>query len=201
MKRVRRRSAVFLDRDGVINQKLADGEYVTSWEEFHFLPGAQSAIRCLNELGFLVIVVSNQRGIARGVLTERVLQEIHEKMKRELERAGARIDGLFYCPHDDADQCACRKPQPGMLLDAAQSLDIELSSSWMIGDARSDIEAGRNAGCRTILIGQTHGKTSNGGGRPDLRFGSLAEAVKHLKRLKSRGPESRTDTTCGQPDA
>ena len=117
--------AVFLDRDGVINRKL-ENDYVKSWDEFHFLPDVIEAIKALNEKGlpsseakgYLVIVVTNQRGIARGLMTEKDLEEIHRRMLRELQRHGARIDDIFYCPHDIKDNCNCRKPQPGMLIQA-----------------------------------------------------------------------------------
>ena len=142
--------AVFLDRDGVINQKL-ENDYVKSWKEFHFLPGVMEAIRAINDKGYLVIVVTNQRGIARGLMTEEDLQEIHRKMYKELQKHGAHIDDIFYCPHDILENCTCRKPKPGMLIEAQRKWSIDLTKSYIIGDSQSDIEAGQKVGCRGIL--------------------------------------------------
>jgi len=114
------RRAVFLDRDGVINRKAPEGDYIKSWSEFEILPCVDSAIKRLNEESFLVIVISNQRCIARGIITEDELNEIHEKMKEELAKKGAIIDDIYYCPHDIKDRCSCRKPQPGLLLKAVR---------------------------------------------------------------------------------
>ena len=177
--------AIFLDRDGVINKKAPEGDYVKNWDEFQFLPGVKEAIRKLNEKGFLVIVVSNQRGIAKGVMTEDDLKEIHNRMKEELRKEGAVIDGIYYCPHDIEDHCGCRKPEPGMLLKAAREHDIDLGRSWMIGDSESDIKAGRRAGCKTILIGSSPLNDTSEGIEPDLMAKSLAEAVDKLPRKGS----------------
>ena len=176
--------AVFLDRDGVINKKAPGGDYVKNWDEFQFLPGVKKAIRKLNRERFLVIVVSNQRGIAKGVMTEDDLKEIHVKMKEELRKERAVIDGIYYCPHDIEDHCGCRKPQPGMLLKAAREHDIDLGRSWMIGDSESDIEAGKRAGCKTILIGSSPLNDTSEGIEPDLVTKSLPEAVEKLLGYK-----------------
>jgi histidinol-phosphate phosphatase family protein len=144
--------AVFLDRDGVINRSPAEGEYVTRWEDFHFLPGAAEAISLLDRAGWSVIVISNQRCVATGLLTIAELETIHRRMREELARCGARLDGIYYCPHDKEPPCACRKPSPGMLLTAAREHQIDLSASWMVGNSDSDIEAGKRAGCHTIRI-------------------------------------------------
>ncbi len=144
--------AAFLDRDGVINQNAPNGGYTTRWEDFHFLPGVPEAIDLLNRASFLVIVATNQRGVAKGLLTLAALEEIHRKMTAQLAAAGARIDNIYYCPHGVDQPCACRKPAPGMLLAASQAHRIDLPNSWMIGDSVSDVEAGRQAGCKTIAI-------------------------------------------------
>lgn len=149
--------AVFLDRDGVINQKGPDGEYVTRWEDFHFLPGVIEAIARLNKAGFCVVIVTNQRCVAKGLLTEEALELLHRRMTDQLARAGATIDAIYYCPHELEPPCCCRKPAPGMLLEAARSRNLDLAASWMIGDSNSDIQAGKNAGCRTArLSGMNH---------------------------------------------
>jgi D-glycero-D-manno-heptose 1,7-bisphosphate phosphatase len=144
--------AVFLDRDGVINRRVAEGEYVTRWEDFHFLPGVAEAISLLDRAGWSVIVISNQRCVAKGLLTIAELEAIHQKMLEELAKSGAKLGGIYYCPHDKEPSCLCRKPFPGMLLTAAHEHQIDLTSSWMIGDSESDIEAGKRAGCSTLRI-------------------------------------------------
>lgn len=146
------KKAAFLDRDGVINRKAPEGQYVTRWAEMEFLPGACEAIRLLNDAGFLVVVVSNQRCVAKGLITTEELESMHARMSRELQAAGATIDAIYYCPHDDQPPCGCRKPQPGMLLDAARVHDVQLAASWMIGDSERDVQAGRSAGCRTARV-------------------------------------------------
>src|SRR5271166_1808200 len=111
--------AAFLDRDGVINRKAPEGKYVTRWEDMEFLPGVREAIRRLNNAGFLVIVASNQRCVARGLITADELDSMHARVRREFQAAGATIDAIYYCPHDSQPPCNCRKPHPGMLLEAA----------------------------------------------------------------------------------
>lgn len=144
--------AAFLDRDGVINRKLPEGQYVTRWEEMQFLPRVAEAIALLIGAGYCVIVVSNQRCVAKGLLTVRELDLLHQRMCQELARAGAVITEVYYCPHEMQPPCTCRKPAPGMLLAAAHAHEIDLTASWMIGDSDIDTEAGRNAGCRTARI-------------------------------------------------
>ena len=146
------KKAVFLDRDGVINRKAPEGHYVTRWEEMEFLPGVHEAVRLFNQVGLSVVVVSNQRCVAKGLITTDELDSLHSRMRSEFEAAGARLDAIYYCPHEYEPPCACRKPQPGMLLDAAREHDIDLTRSWMIGDSGHDVEAGRAAGCRTIRL-------------------------------------------------
>jgi len=144
--------AVFLDRDGVINRKAPDGQYVTRWEEMEFLPGIAKAIARLNEAGFKVIVISNQRCVAKGLVTDADVNAIHRRMCSELAGAGATVDAVYYCPHEKQPPCNCRKPAPGMLLSAAREHHIDLSESWMIGDSDIDVAAGRNAGCKTVRL-------------------------------------------------
>src|SRR5713226_6467880 len=144
--------AVFLDRDGVINRKAPEGRYVTRWEDFHVLPGVVEAITLLNRAGFFVIVVTNQRCIAKGLMTAAELEEMHQRMTALLARAGATIDAIYYCSHEVEESCKCRKPAPGMMLDAARSHGMDLPASWMIGDSDIDVEAGKNAGCKTARL-------------------------------------------------
>jgi histidinol-phosphate phosphatase family protein len=144
--------AVFLDRDGVINKRAPGDGYITCSQEFELLPGVTEAIALLNRAGFLVIVVTNQRGVARGLYSQSDLTQIHSKMKNDLAVAGAHLDAIYFCPHDREPPCDCRKPAPGMLLTAAAEHHIDLPNSWMIGDSDTDREAGCRAGCRTITI-------------------------------------------------
>jgi D-glycero-D-manno-heptose 1,7-bisphosphate phosphatase len=146
------KKAAFLDRDGVLNRKAPEGQYVTRWEEMEFLPGAHEAVRLLNQAGYFVVVVSNQRCVAKGFITTGKLESMHERMCQEFAAAGATIDAVYYCPHETDPPCDCRKPQPGLLLHAAQTHDLDLAASWMIGDSEKDIEAGRAAGCRTAFL-------------------------------------------------
>lgn len=144
------RRALFFDRDGVVNRRRVD-DYVKRWEEFELLDGVADVLRQARAAGFVAILVTNQRGIARGLMTEEDLAAIHEGMQRELAGAGG-FDAIYYCPHERDAGCSCRKPLPGMLFEAASEHDLDLASSWMIGDSESDVAAGRAAGCRTVLI-------------------------------------------------
>lgn len=144
-----KRKAVFLDRDGTIN---VDPGYLGDPEKFHFLPGVVNALTRLREAGYLIFVISNQSGIARGFFRDEDLKKIHDKMTTALRAQGIALDGIYYCPHHPAEQCSCRKPSPKMVLEASRSYDIELRDSYFIGDRTSDIETGKNAGCRTILV-------------------------------------------------
>jgi D-glycero-D-manno-heptose 1,7-bisphosphate phosphatase len=144
---------VFLDRDGVINRKK-DDDYVKSWAEFEFLPGAKAALGLLSKSGYRVIIATNQRGIARGLMTPDDLTDIHRRMQEELAEAGAVITAIYYCPHDSG-QCICRKPETGLFLQARRDFpDIDFARSILIGDSSSDMEAGDRLGCRNILVGR-----------------------------------------------
>ena len=158
--------SVFLDRDGVINelvyypeQGIIDSPFTAG--QFRLLPGVGEAIKKLRAIGYRVILVSNQPGIAKGNLSEETFEGIRKKMEEELAKEGAFLDGEYYCFHHPEakverlkTKCECRKPKPGLLLQAAQDMDIDLSQSWMIGDGLTDVQAGKEAGCRTILLGK-----------------------------------------------
>jgi len=174
--------AAFLDRDGVINRKAPIGQYVTSWEEMQMLPDVAQAISLFNRAGYLVIVVTNQRSVAKGLITVSELEGIHQRMCDELARTGASVHEVYYCPHELEPACSCRKPRPGMLLRAAQAHNIDLSASWMIGDSDKDVEAGKNAGCRTL---QLLGSDEPDNGKADAVANSLLEAT--LKILQRDG--------------
>jgi len=147
------RSAAFLDRDGTLNVRAGDHEYVTAEKDFAWLPGAVDGAARLARAGFVLAVVSNQRGIARGLVTTDVLDAIEQRIQRDLAPHGCAIQAFRYCFHDNLDACDCRKPKPGMLIGLASVLDVDLAQSWMIGDSESDVEAGIAAGCRTARIG------------------------------------------------
>ena len=173
--------AAFLDRDGVINRKRPEGQYVTRWEEMEFFPGVSAAISLLTQAGFCVLAVSNQRCVAKGLLTANELGSIHDRMCRELAATGAVITEVYYCPHDEQPPCGCRKPSPGMLFRAALEHEIDLRASWMIGDSEIDVQAGKNAGCRTVRI---VAEEEAGGGGADLLAPSLLDAVHKLLALE-----------------
>jgi D-glycero-D-manno-heptose 1,7-bisphosphate phosphatase len=147
----RRRPAVFLDRDGVINARLP-GAYVRTWAEFRFLWGVRAGLRLLRGAGFLLIGFTNQRGIGRGLMSETDLAEVHRRMQAELARAGVALDDIFHCPHDLADDCACRKPRPGMLVRAIARHGVDPSRSWIVGDSFTDLEAGQALGIPGVLV-------------------------------------------------
>jgi D-glycero-D-manno-heptose 1,7-bisphosphate phosphatase len=142
--------AIFLDRDGVICKNRAD--HVKNWSEFEFLPRVKKSLATLSRLGLPIIIVTNQAVIGRGMVTVETLEDIHRCMVAEIATHGGRIDRLIYCPHRPEDECDCRKPKPGMLLQAAAEMGIDLTQSYLIGDAASDIQAGQQVGCRTFLV-------------------------------------------------
>lgn len=165
------RRGVFLDRDGTLNVRPLEHEYVTSERQFVWLPGAAEGVGRLAHSGYVLAVVSNQRGVARGLVTPGTLHTIEKRIQRDLAAHGCNIEAFRYCFHDDEDACDCRKPKPGMILRLARELDLDLCSSWVIGDSESDIRAGEAAGCRTALVGGLRGQAD-----PDIVAASLAEA-------------------------
>jgi D-glycero-D-manno-heptose 1,7-bisphosphate phosphatase len=155
--------AVFLDRDGVITEDPP--HYAHRLDQLKLIPESAEAIKLLNNNGFNVIVVSNQSGVARGYYDEHDVQIFNRAMEEELKKKGAHIDAIYYClHHPDAKietyrrDCDCRKPKPGMIKRAEKDLDLDLKESFMIGDKKSDIEAGHRAGCKTMLVLTGHGK-------------------------------------------
>ncbi len=150
-----RRRAVFLDRDGTIAEEVG---YVNHLSRFHVFPFAAAAIRRLNQAGWPVIVVTNQSGVARGFFPEALIHQVHEKLAAELAPGGARLDGIYYCPHGAEDVCNCRKPHAGMLERAAGEHGLELRDSWLVSDRYADIEMGHRAGCQSILVLSGYGR-------------------------------------------
>ena len=150
----RRRKTVILDRDGVLNRRPSRAHYVTEWSDFEWLPDSLDALRVLAEAGYRVLVVTNQAGVARGAMSEVALLEIHERMKAEAAEAGGRIDAVYYCPHDWDEGCSCRKPAPGMLLQAQRDFALDLTRTTFIGDDERDAEAAEAAGSPWMLVSE-----------------------------------------------
>ena len=194
--------AVFLDRDGVINelvyhqeQGIIDSPFTV--KQFRLLPGVSEAIKKLCETGYKVVVVSNQPGIAKGHMSEETFEEIKSKMKEKLAEEGAFLDGEYYCFHHPEAKieklkvdCACRKPKPGLLLQAAKEMDIALPHSWMIGDGLIDVKAGKNAGARTILVGRMKCELcrlmDEENARPDAIISNLKEAAQFILKQEAK---------------
>lgn len=176
-------SAVFLDRDGTINEEVG---YLSDPEQVSLLPGAADAIARLRAAGFKIVVVTNQSGIARGLFTVKELKHVNLALERLLEENGARVDAFYFCPHHprhgEKVDCECRKPKPGMAIKAAKELGIDLSRSYFVGDKISDIELGFNAGGKTVLVLTGYGMEEKElldarGLRPDIILDALPEAA------------------------
>ena len=202
--------AVFLDRDKTI---IKDPGYINDPDMISLLPGAAEAIRLLNEAGFVTIVVSNQSGVARGLVTEEQLAEIHERLREILLEQGARLDAIYYCPYLDSPEATVdryrrasdlRKPAPGMLVQAAHELEIDLAESWMVGDRTRDVVAGKRAGCRTILIDANGRESTHEDDTPDFAVPSLLGAarlvVSHPKRPAEERPMVVEELTADTPE-
>ncbi|MFU0789519.1 D-glycero-alpha-D-manno-heptose-1,7-bisphosphate 7-phosphatase [Virgibacillus proomii] len=169
--------AVYLDRDGVINEVLTKRvTFVNHPDDFYLLHGVGPSIKRFNELGYYVFVVTNQGGIGLGYMTEAELTRVHEKMIAELAAYGAEIHAIAYCPHKPDAGCSCRKPSAKMINDLARQYNVDLATSYMIGDRDVDITAGKNAGLTTILIGKRE-KTSK---KADLKFSDLTDVADYL---------------------
>lgn len=174
--------AIFLDRDGTINRDVC---FLKNIEDLELLPGAAEAIRKINESGYLAIVITNQPVIARGEVSVEELQQIHNKLETLLGAEGAYLNAIYYCPHHPDKgyagerpeykiKCSCRKPEPGLLIQAAKDFSIDLSASWMVGDSVKDVAAGKNAGCKTVYLGTEEAD------RPDAVAASLCDAVEYI---------------------
>ena len=166
-------SAVFLDRDGVINANLErDGKPVapTSLAEFQILPGVDEAVRRLKAAGFLIVIATNQPDVRNGITPREAMEAMHAEIRKQMP-----IDDIMICLHNDADNCACRKPKPGLLLQAAAKHGIDLKSSYFVGDRWKDVHAGKAAGCHTIFV--DYGYVQDQPAEPDKMVRSLSEAV------------------------
>jgi len=173
--------AVFIDRDGTINDNVEG--YVKDWREFRFLPKTLEAFRVLAGSDYKVIVVTNQSPVGRGWMPTETVEDIHARMLAGVEAAGGRIDAVYVCCHLPEDKCGCRKPGTGLLELAAETYKLDLKKSWFIGDNTKDIQTGKNAGCKTILV-----ETGYAGGdglydvKPDYRVKDLLEAAELITR-------------------
>lgn len=176
--------AVFLDRDGVIIENC--DTYVRSWADVHFIPHALTALARLRLSHFRTVIVTNQSVVGRGIITLEAADQINQRLVWRIEEAGGRIDGIYVCPHAPNDNCSCRKPLPGLLLQAASELSLDLSVSYLVGDALTDIQAGQAAGVsQAILVrtGRGHAQASlleTINLKPFLIYRSLQEALDHI---------------------
>jgi D-glycero-D-manno-heptose 1,7-bisphosphate phosphatase len=180
--------AVFLDRDGVVNRAvLRQGKPYppATLSDLRLLPGVREACTKLREAGFALILITNQPDIARGLVTAEQVSEMNRHLQRYLQ-----LDGVGLCPHDDSARCSCRKPQPGLLLEAARVWDIDLESSYIVGDRWRDIEAGHRAGCRTIFVDYGYAEQRPDG--PFIQVRSLREAANWILRTAQRGAPTGT---------
>jgi len=194
---MKKNTAVFLDRDGTINEEVG---YLDSLDKLKIIPSAYEAIRLINESGMKVVVISNQAGVARGFFTEDFVKLTHEHLQTALRQQGATIDNFYYCPHHPTEgiepyrkDCNCRKPAPGMLLRAVQDLNIDLTRSYLVGDRFNDMEAGKKIGVRGILVKTGFGQSllqddgpdeATPENKPDFIAADILEAVKWILKNK-----------------
>lgn len=179
--------AIFLDRDGTL---IKEAEYLSDPAGVELLPGAAAGIRALRDAGYRVVVTSNQSGVARGYFDEDAVRRVNQRAQSLLEQSGAGLDGVYYCPHYAGGEvapynraCDCRKPEPGMLIKAAQDLDLDLGQSWVVGDKAADIAFGARQGLRTVLVMTGYGRETQARGfagqeRPDYVCDDLAQAAR-----------------------
>uniref|UniRef100_A0A7V4KCB5 D,D-heptose 1,7-bisphosphate phosphatase n=1 Tax=Fervidobacterium pennivorans TaxID=93466 RepID=A0A7V4KCB5_FERPE len=179
LSRIDKSWTLFLDRDGVINERIV-GDYVRNISQFKFIPGTIEALKILRKIFGRIIIVTNQRGIARGLMTEEDLISIHDYMLNELRQNDVTIDGVYYCPHDITDNCSCRKPKPGMAFKARIDFpDIDFAKSIVVGDSESDVQFAINIAAIPVLI-SSGGKQSLGG---LMVFDNLAEYAGFIRKL------------------
>jgi D,D-heptose 1,7-bisphosphate phosphatase len=191
-----RRAAVFLDRDGTINEEVG---YLDRMEKLQLIPGAAEAIRLINKSGMKAVVVTNQSGVARGIFTESFVAEIHARLRDILRAEGALIDAFYFCPHHPTEGqveylkiCDCRKPAPGMLLRAAEELRIDPNHSYMVGDTLKDIEAGARAGAQGILVRTGFGEEAAAELGPDEELRKNGDMMPHRVPIEKAGDQGET---------
>lgn len=185
--------AIFIDRDGTISEEVG---YINHPSRFRLFAESPQALRLLHDNGWLTILVTNQAGVARGYFTEDMVLEVHDRLRKELEKEGAALDAIYYCAHHPSlgeppyrIDCDCRKPKPGLIMQAATDFNIELDQSWMVGDRYSDIELARNAGVRSAFVltgygrGEWENQRSGWQHQPDLVCENLLAAATSIVRL------------------
>ena len=145
------RPCVFFDRDGIVN-KHPNNRIIQSWDDFRYMPGFMEALRMVQDRGYCAVIITNQQGIGKGEYAAQTVEQIHERLISQLKKWGMELLDVYMCPHTAADDCACRKPRPGMILEAVAQHDLDLSASWVIGDQERDVQAGHAAGCRCIRV-------------------------------------------------
>ena len=193
--------AVFIDRDGTMSEEVG---YINHSSRFRLFPYTAAAIKHLNESGWLAIVVTNQAGVARGYFSEDMIETVHALMTKDVTANGGRIDAIYYCAHHPSVgeppyrvACDCRKPQPGLINRAAEQFDIDLSTSWMIGDRYSDVELARNAGVKSMFVlsgygrGEWEHQRTTWSAQPDLVAENLLEAVQMI--VSTEGAQASID--------
>lgn len=184
---------IFIDRDGVVNKDpggWTEYNYVTRWEDFHFLPGAKEAIKKLTDAGYEIIIISNQAGINRGFFTVDDLKNINDNMLKEISSSGGRIRSVHYCPHKKEEGCNCRKPNIGLFNEATKGMDISFSDTFFIGDGSMDVEAGDRIGCKTVLLLSGKSKLEDVEKwryKPDFIKKDLSEAVDWILKENRNG--------------
>ncbi len=177
------RPAIFIDRDGTLNEAVGFINHVSLFRPYSW---SSEAVRLANRAGFVAVVVTNQSGVARGLYTEELVQEVHTRLIEQLGEAGARLDAIYYCPHGLSGSCECRKPKPGMMLRAERELGVDLSQSYVIGDSYSDLEMAWNAGSRSALVMTGYGRGDHEHHRaqwvrqPDILAPNLYAAVTEI---------------------
>jgi histidinol-phosphate phosphatase family protein len=177
----------FLDRDGTI---IEERNFIESPDEIRFLPGSVQAIQMLRESGYKIVVISNQSGIGRGILTEKMVREVNDLFIRRLKEKDAPVDGLYFCPHHPDANCECRKPETGMVQKAAEELKLDLKNTVVIGDKSIDVKLGKNIGAKTILVVTGYGKSevnklADQNDKPDFVADTLLDAANWIKRMNT----------------
>jgi D-glycero-D-manno-heptose 1,7-bisphosphate phosphatase len=189
--------AIILDRDGVIIENREN--YVRSWADVEVYPQALQALAEASRSAFKIVITTNQAGVGKGIISLQTATEINQRLVEAIEKAGGRVDGLYMCPHTPQDQCECRKPRPGMILQAERELSLDLSRSWMIGDALSDLQAGRAAGVGHLVLVNTGRGThqailpESSSLGPFQQYSDLNDALQHLLNLPLLGGAYQTE--------
>jgi len=175
-----KQKCVFFDRDGIVNESPGPGRYVTRWEDFRLLPAFPVCLQSVLKSGYQAAIVTNQRAVARGLMTVDDVENIHQRLKQLLmTQFGLTMLDMVFCPHDE-NECSCRKPNPGMILALAEKFNLDLAKSWMVGDSETDVEAGLRAGCRTILVA-----SDVSGSRADVRVPSMTQLSEKMSKILS----------------